>query len=380
MKPELTLINGKIITSERIFCGSVRVIDGMIRAVDSGMSSVKEAVDLNGDYILPGLIELHTDHLERHFSPRPGVRWPSIAATLSHDAAVTAAGITTVFDALAIGDTVENSQRLRDLQGMIEAIKMAQEKNLLRSEHYLHLRCEIGYPHVLELFEPLVRDGLVKLVSLMDHTPGQRQFTRIEKLFEYYQGKYGFTEKEMEKLMVERQENQKIFASHHRRALIRICADLGIPVASHDDTTVEHIVEAVSEGVVLSEFPTTMEAAKAAKGYGLKILMGSPNLVLGGSHSGNASALELARVGCVDILSSDYVPASLLHGVFLLHQKLGLPLPHAVAMVTSHPAELVNLKDRGEIKIGKRADLIQVRVEEGLPVVTGVWRRGQQIF
>lgn len=380
MKPELILTNGKIITPEMIFRGSIQVIDGLIHAIDSGKSLVKGALDLDGRYILPGLIELHTDHLEHHFSPRPGVRWPPIAATLSHDAAVTAAGITTVFDALAIGDTVENSQRLSDLQVMIEAIKTAQEKNLLRAEHYLHLRCEIGYPHVLELFEPLVRDDQVKLVSLMDHTPGQRQFTRIEKLFEYYQGKHGFTEKEMEKLVAERQENQKSFASRHRRALISICEELEIPVASHDDTTVEHIMEAVAEGVVLCEFPTTIEAAKAANVYGLKILMGAPNLVLGGSHSGNVSALELAKAGCVDILSSDYVPTSLLHGVFLLHQKLGLPLPHVVAMVTSHPAELVNLKDRGEIKIEKRADLVQIHMEEGLPVVMGVWRRGQQIF
>lgn len=380
MKKELILTDGEIVTPENVFRGIVQIINGMIHAVDSGKSSIKGAVDLNGHYLLPGLIELHTDHLERHFCPRPGVRWPSMAATLSYDAAVTAAGITTVFDALAIGDTVEDSSRLRDLHGMIEAVNTAQEKNLLRSEHYLHLRCEIGYPHVMELFESLVLDRRVKLVSVMDHTPGQRQFTQIEKLFEYYQGKYGFTDNEMEMLVVKRQENQKKFALSHRRELIRICEALGIPMASHDDSTVDHIVEAVSEGIVLCEFPTTLEAARAANLYGLKILMGAPNLVLGGSHSGNASALELAKAGCLDILSSDYVPASLLHGAFLLHHKLGFPLPDVVAMVTSHPARLVKLEERGEITIGKRADLIQVRLEDGLPVVEGVWRNGQQIF
>ena len=380
MKKESILTNGQIVTPEGVFRGTVQVIDGMIHALDSGSSSASGAVGLNGHYLMPGLIELHTDHLERHFCPRPGVKWPSLAATLSHDAAVTAAGITTVFDALAIGDTVENSSRLRDLQGMIEAIQTAQKKNLFRSEHYLHLRCEIGYPHVVEFFEPLVRNGLVKLVSIMDHTPGQRQFTKIEKLFEYYRGKYGFTEGEMEKLVVERQENQRHFASRHRRELIRSCEVLGVPVASHDDSTVDHIVEAVSEGIVLCEFPTTLEAAKAARFHGMKVLMGAPNLVLGGSHSGNASALDLARMGCLDILSSDYVPASLLHGAFLLHRDLGFSLSDVIAMVTSHPARLVNLEDRGEITMGKRADFIQVRVEDGLPVVKGAWRCGQQIF
>jgi alpha-D-ribose 1-methylphosphonate 5-triphosphate diphosphatase len=326
------------------------------------------------------LIELHTDNLEKHFVPRPGVRWPSMAAMLSHDASIIAAGITTVFDAVAVGDTVEKCTRLRDLQEMVDAIQAAQEKKMLRADHFLHLRCEIGYPQVLDLFESFVHDPLVRFASLMDHTPGQRQFTRIEKLYQYYQGKYGFTQTEMERLVQQRLENQGRFARKHRVALLEICRRLWLPVASHDDTTAEHVIEAASEGIVVSEFPTTIEAARTARRLGLNVLAGGPNLVLGGSHSGNVSALELARLHLVDIFSSDYVPASLIQSVFLIHHELETPLPEAVAKITIRPAQIANLADRGAILLGNRADLIRVRLYHSIPVIRTVWRSGQVVF
>ncbi len=380
MKKELILTNGQIVTPEEVFSGTVRLVDQEIRSIDQGRSPILTGIDLEGDFLVPGLIELHTDNLEKHFSPRPGVRWPSMAAILSHDASVIASGITTVLDALAVGDTLEDSARLRDLREMADAVRSAQKNGFLRSEHLLHMRCEVGYPKVLEMFEFFLHDPDVKLVSLMDHTPGQRQFTKVEKLFQYYQGRYGLTTEQMERLIHSRQENQKVYASKHRAALVEMCRKLGIPLASHDDTTFDHVMESASEGIVISEFPTTVDAAEAARHYGLSILMGCPNLVLGGSHSGNISALELAKRGLLDILSSDYVPASLIHGAFLLHQELGVSLPDAFATVTVNPARIAKLHDRGCIRPGKRADLIQVRIDRALPVVRKVWRCGEQVF
>ncbi|MGQ9645119.1 MAG: alpha-D-ribose 1-methylphosphonate 5-triphosphate diphosphatase, partial [Thermodesulfobacteriota bacterium] len=380
MKGEIILSDGLIVTPEEVVRGTVTVKKGMIDAIDHGRSSLLDRIDLEGDYLLPGLIELHTDHLERHFVPRPGVRWPPLAAILSHDAAVASAGITTVFDALAIGEILENSARVRDLQNMVQAIQTAQDKRMLRSEHLIHLRCEVGYPRVMELLDGLIDHSLVKFVSLMDHTPGQRQFTRIEKFVQYYQGKYGFSNEQMERLIIERQENQKRYAPRYRKEIIGICKQLHLPVASHDDTTVDHVMEAATDGIVLSEFPTTLEAAEAARSYGLSILMGAPNLVLGGSHSGNASALELGKRGLLDILSSDYVPSSLIQGAFLLHQGLDIPLPEAIATVTVTPARISNLDDRGALQVGKRADLIRVKWDPPMPIVRNVWRDGQQIF
>lgn len=380
MKREMVLTNAQIITRNELFRGTVRVMDGIITGIDRGKSMGLPSIDLEEDYLLPGLVELHTDNLEKHFVPRPGVRWPSMAAMLSHDASIVAAGITTVFDALAIGDSLENSTRLRDLKEMVEAIETAQEKGILRADHFLHLRCEIGYPQVLDLFESFVNDPLVKFTSLMDHTPGQRQFTRIEKFHQYYQGKYGFTQAEMEKLVRQRLENQVKYARKHRAALLEVCRRLGLPVASHDDTTADHVIEAASEGIVVSEFPTTIEAAQTARRLGLNVLVGGPNLVLGGSHSGNVSALELARLHLVDVFSSDYVPGSLIQGVFLMHQQLEVPLPEAVAKITINPAQIASLADRGAIQLGNRADLIRVKLDRSIPVIRNVWRSGQIVF
>lgn len=337
-------------------------------------------IDFKGDYLLPGLIDLHTDHLERHFVPRPGVSWPSLAAILSHDAAVASAGITTVFDALAIGDTLENSARVRDLQDMVQTIQTVQDKGILRAEHLMHLRCEVGYPRVMELLDGLIDHPLVNFVSLMDPTPGQRQFTRIEKLFQYYQGKFGFNDEQMQQLITERQINQERYASGHRKEILKRCEKFQLPVASHDDTTVDHVMESALDGIVLCEFPTTLEAADTARFYGLSILMGAPNLILGGSHSGNVSALELGKRGLLDILSSDYVPSSLIQGVFLLYEELNMPLPEALATVTGHPSRISNLDDRGALEVGKRADLVRVKWDSSMPIIQEVWKGGQQIF
>lgn len=380
MKKKTVFTNGKIVTPGEVFSGTLRVAEGVIQEVDPGVSRLSSAVDLEGDYLLPGLIELHTDALERHFVPRPGVRWPETAAVLSHDAAIMAAGITTVFDALALGDTQENSERILELDTMAGSVKTARAHGLLRVDHFLHLRCEVCYPEVVSLFRSFDGEPLVKLVSLMDHTPGQRQFTRLEKFLQYYQGKFSLSDGEAEELIRRRKENQKKYSREHRETIVGLCRNRGLPLASHDDTTLQHVQEAASEGVVISEFPTTLEAARAAREAGLVILMGAPNMVIGRSHSGNVSALELARSGLLDILSSDYVPSSLLHGAFLLHHKMGWGLPEAMKLITLNPARVAGLEDRGELGEGKRADLIQVRDHGGMPIIRGVWRVGRQIL
>jgi alpha-D-ribose 1-methylphosphonate 5-triphosphate diphosphatase len=380
MKQELLLTNAMLVTPREVFRGTLHVKSGIIFDLEHTQRPYGQGIDLEGNYLLPGLVELHTDHLENHIAPRPGVRWPSLAAVLSHDSAVVTSGITTVFDALAIGDWKENRCRMRDLEEMTQAVANAQRKNILRADHFLHLRCEVAYPRVLEIFEKLVEEPLVKLVSLMDHTPGQRQFTSLKKMYQYYQGKYGLSEEQIMQLVVERENNQRQYAQKHRKEIVHITKELGLPLASHDDTTDEHVMQAASEGVILCEFPTTLEAALAARRFGLNILMGAPNLVLGGSHSGNASAMEFGKRGLLDILSSDYVPSSLLAGAFLLHQELDLSLPGAIASVTYTPAQIVHLHDRGALEVGKRADLVCVKWNPPLPIVTHVWKDGKQIF
>ncbi len=378
--PERIIANARIVLRNEVVHGTVKLARGRIAAVDSGNTAIKGAEDWDGHWLLPGLVELHTDNLEKHFSPRPGVHWPGLPAVLAHDAQVAAAGITTVFDSLALGEVKPGGIRAGQLDGMLAAINTARERRLLRTEHLLHLRCEISTEGIVELFDRLAQDPSLRLVSLMDHTPGQRQFVELAKYREYYQGKYGLNDTEMADFTARQIENQEKFSAANRRAIVERCRGKMLSLASHDDATPEHVAEAAAEGITLSEFPTTMVAARSAQQRGIAVMMGAPNVVRGGSHSGNISAHELASAGFLDCLSSDYVPSSLLHAAFLLTRDAGWTLPRAVASVSATPAALATLPDRGEIRAGLRADVIRVQESHGIPVVHEVLREGRRIL
>jgi len=374
--------NARVVTPDDVFLGSVVVEDGLVAAVEPRPQAVRSAagstVDVDGDYLVPGVVELHTDVLERHAIPRPGVHWPEVPAVLAYDSQLVGAGITTVLDSLAIGYLVDTGQRPRDPRPLVDAIRTARAASLLRADHYLHMRCEVSTELVVQDFTPFADDPMVRLVSLMDHAPGQRQFVDVAKYREYNQGRYGLTDAQLDALVERRLEERARYADEHRAAITALCRKHGLPVASHDDATVAHVDEAMQAGAAIAEFPTTLEAAQAAHEYGLAVLAGAPNLVRGQSHSGNVPAAELAARGWLDVLSSDYVPASVLHGAFLLHLRHGMSLPRAIATVSATPARRVGLDDRGAVVAGKRADLVRVRVAGDVVVVRGVWCGGER--
>ncbi|MES2819815.1 MAG: alpha-D-ribose 1-methylphosphonate 5-triphosphate diphosphatase [Pseudomonadota bacterium] len=381
MPAEQIFTNAQLVTAERSFMGTLVVRDGLILAVEEGRSRLPAAQDLDGDYLLPGLVELHTDNLEKYMSPRPGVDWPSASAVLTHDAQIVASGITTVFDALAIGDVNPRGKRMQQLPAMLEAIARAAALGQTRAEHRLHLRCELCHPDTLAVFRDLVEHPLVQLVSVMDHSPGQRQFAQEAKYREYYMGKYHLSEAEMDAFIDEQMANSRQYSDPHRRAIADYCQVRGLALASHDDATLAHVQESAGFGMRIAEFPTTLEAARASHERGLQVLMGAPNIVRGGSHSGNIAGSELARLGVLDILSSDYYPASLLQAaVQLAGQDNGYDLPRAIATVSLAPARAAGLSDRGELRVGLRADLLQARVEQGQAVIQQVWRQGKRVF
>jgi alpha-D-ribose 1-methylphosphonate 5-triphosphate diphosphatase len=376
---ELVLANTRVVMRDEVFPGAVHIVAGRIVDVAPACAAAATATDLEGDYLIPGIVELHTDVLEKHAFPRPGARWPEVAAVVAHDAQLIGAGITTVLDSLAVGYVYDGGQRARDPVALIGAIRAARDRGLLKAEHLLHLRCEVSTEHVVADFAPHAADSLLRLVSLMDHAPGQRQFTSVAKYREYNQGKYGMSDTQMDELIAKRLADRARYGDAHRAAILRVCEAGRLPLASHDDATTAHVEEAAKAGMVIAEFPTTLEAARAAKAYGLAVIAGAPNLVMGGSHSGNIPAADLAAEGLLDILSSDYVPASALHGAFLLHRRHGWALPDAIACVTATPAERIGLDDRGEIAPGRRADLVRVRLVDDLPIVVAVWRDGQRV-
>lgn len=387
MLNEQILTHAKIVTAERVFTGTVVLRDGLISEVDDRLSQLPQAQNLNGDYLLPGLVELHTDNLEKHLSPRPGVDWPSASAVMSHDAQIIAAGITTVFDALSIGDVNPKGKRMQQLPGMVDAIAKANAADMTRAEHRLHLRCEVCHPDTLSVFRDLVEQPLVQLVSVMDHSPGQRQFALESKYREYYMGKYHLSSEQMDAFIVEQVANSKTYSDRYRRAIVDICLPRGLSVASHDDATLAHVEESAGYGMSIAEFPTTLEAAQGCRRMGMSVLMGAPNIVRGGSHSGNIAAATLAEEGLLDILSSDYYPASLLQAAFTLGAQLdaaddstGAGLARAVTTVSLAPARSAGLHDRGEIRVGLRADLIHARAIGTLPVIQQVWRQAKRVF
>lgn len=378
---DMIFTNARVVTADEVVDGTVHVQRGEITEISDGRSNVPSAIDIDGDYLLPGFVELHTDNLEKHFAPRPGVSWPQVPAVLAHDAQLAAAGITTVLDALSVGDLNENSGRLQNLTNMATAIADARDRDLLRADHFLHLRCEVSHGGMIELFEDYQDNVYVRLVSLMDHTPGQRQFTRLDKYAEYFQGKYGMSDDQLARFMDEKRVNQERYSAPNRAAIVERCRERGIPMASHDDATPAHVDEALDNGVTVAEFPTTVEAATKAHDAGLKVLMGAPNIVLGGSHSGNVSAMDLGQAGVLDIVSSDYVPSSIIQGVFRLWREgAKKTLPDAVATVSKTPADIADLTDRGEIAAGKKADLIRVAMDGDTPVVVSVWREGIRVI
>jgi alpha-D-ribose 1-methylphosphonate 5-triphosphate diphosphatase len=389
MSRETVLSNARIVLDEEVEYGSVLIRDGLIADIGSGASAA--GVDLGGDHLLPGLVELHTDHLERHFTPRPGVQWDPVPAALASDAQLAAAGVTTVLDAVRIGSALnQNDAAAAAARVLADSIEQAADAGLLRADHAIHVRCEVAAEDCLDAFSEFGDDPHVRLVSLMDHTPGQRQYADMELFKRYQIAKGNVTESGFAAYVGPLIERSARYADVHRRTIAGLAAERSIPLATHDDATPEHVAESVELGVRISEFPTTVLAASVADKHGQLIVMGAPNIVRGGSQSGNVAAAELLGLGLLDILSSDYVPSSPLQAIFQLWADGAMGLADGAKLVSGNPARAVSLDDRGAIAIGKRADLVQVRPHDlpatgrhprgrRVPVVRSVYRQGARV-
>ncbi|GAB3347437.1 alpha-D-ribose 1-methylphosphonate 5-triphosphate diphosphatase [Lysobacter tyrosinilyticus] len=375
MTYETVLDNARLVLADEVIDGHLVLRGGRIHAVGQGRVSQPAAIDCDGDLLLPGLVELHTDNLEKHLLPRPGAFWPADAAVVAHDAQLLASGITTALDALSVGDDAEESPL--DPVVTVQALERAHRAGRLRVDHHLHLRCELPCPDLPARLEPLLEQPRLRLLSLMDHTPGQRQFRDLER-YRAYSSRHGVAWDEagfaarLERLRAQ----QHAYATPHRAYVLTQALARGVRVASHDDADATHVEQALACNASIAEFPVTLEAARAAHAAGLHVLAGAPNLVRGGSHSGNVAVAELAAQGTLSLLSSDYVPASLLHAVFLLARLPGWTLAAAVATASATPARAVGFDDRGVLAAGRRADVLRVHASGPVPVVQGVWISG----
>ena len=369
------LARATLVLPDRTVRGHIRWEGGRIVEIGEGDAVPEGAAPVAGDVVMPGLVELHTDNLERHIEPRPGVDWPRDAALVAHDRELAGAGITTVFDAMRVGSSTDGRDYAAYARGLATELIRLRAAGALRIDHRLHLRAEICSETLLEELDAFGPQDAVGLVSLMDHTPGQRQFRDVEKLRAYYEGKHGAVPGGFEAHVARLKSQRSRVGDAHEAGAVAHARRLGAVLASHDDTTAGQVAASAAHGVALAEFPTTREAALACRAAGIPVMMGAPNVIRGGSHSGNVAAMELAAEGLLDILSSDYVPAALLLAAWRLGADWG-DLPRAVATVTAAPAAAAGLRDRGRLAVGARADLLRIDAGGGVPLVMGAWSGG----
>jgi alpha-D-ribose 1-methylphosphonate 5-triphosphate diphosphatase len=380
MTTQTILANATLVLPGQTLRGQVRLEDGRIADLAEGTAVPAGAIDCAGDLVMPGLIELHTDNLERHIAPRPKVDWPHAAAIIAHDAELASVGITTVFDALRVGSVVSNKKANYGeyARALADEILGLRADGALKISHFLHLRAEVCSETLVAELDKFGHDDRIGIVSLMDHTPGARQFRDLSKLKDYYIGKHGISDPDWDHHVATQLALKDRFGAVHEAAAVAAARRYGAVLASHDDTDTAHVVQSAAHGAHLAEFPTTTEAALACHAHGIKVMMGAPNLIRGGSHSGNVAARDLAEADLLDIISSDYVPSSLLSAALMLGDIWG-DTARGIATATAAPAEAAGLPDRGLLAVGARADVIRVTRIGSAGAVRGVWVQGRRV-
>ncbi|AXI10871.1 alpha-D-ribose 1-methylphosphonate 5-triphosphate diphosphatase [Oceanobacillus zhaokaii] len=373
------IANGKIVTEEAIISGFAVVIEGEhIQAIipEEEASKYPDAalVDANGGYISPGFIDIHSDYIETIVSPRPTSMMDLNISLREAEKILISHGITTMFHSLSFyREDVFTHKPMRypkNAQRLVDAIEATHnELHLIR--HRLHARFEIDNIDEVDRLVENIENDKVHLLSFMDHTPGQGQYRDLEVYRDTLKGYRELTDDEVNVIIKERQ-NSTFMTMEKIKQVADIAISKGIAVASHDDDNIKKLELVKSFGTTISEFPITLEVAKKAKELGLQTIAGAPNVLLGGSHSGNLSAAEAIKHDCVDILCSDYYPAALLHAIFELSEKYGNDLHRMFMMVTLNPAKAVRMDDElGSIKPGKKADILIIeRMDDGYPMLT----------
>jgi len=377
----LTLFSRQIITPTAPLCGNLVIENGLIRDIVPSEQPASGAEDLGDDLLIPGLVDIHTDNLEKHFQPRPGAQWDPVGAALAHDGQCAAAGITTVFDSLSLHGRKEGLDRKDALAPMIEGVDYAARHDMLRVDHLLHLRAEVTNPELIDLMEPYRHHPRLRLLSVMDHTPGQRQTADVKRFEERLVSSGHGAHEVAEMLATHTAWRDQSAAPANRAYVVAMAHKESIPLMSHDDENVDHVEESWDNGCVASEFPVSIAAARLTHERGMFNVMGAPNFVRGASHSGNLGARDCAAAGLLDVLASDYIPLSMIRAAFQLTEApFNWTIEAAIATVTDNPARIAGLSDRGAIVEGRRADLVRISYHNrAWPIVLRVWHGGRLV-
>jgi len=372
----IAIKNGKIITPEQIIENKILLIDGdKITGLSDSADGAEKVVNAHGRYIMPGIIDIHSDKIEQYIQPRPTSQVDFEFAIKTCERDLLSAGITTMFHSLSLFQdeifgksiirTKENVQKIADLISNIHL-----RNHLIH--HRFHLRIEIDNLEAFDIVSDMIKQGKAHMISFMDHTPGQGQYSDLtvyQDTISKYNGK------EIDTLgfdgVLEYHKNKNTLSFEQLKALSKLARENGIAVASHDDDTDQKLELNKKIGVDISEFPISLDVAKSAKAQGFYTLIGAANILRNGSHSGNLSATEAILEDCADIICSDYYPAAILNSIFIMHKKHGIPLPQMVNRTTLNPAKAVKIDNEyGSIETGKKADFLIVDILDGYPVIT----------
>lgn len=382
--------NGKIVTENGILEGynlivEEDIISKIIRSDKSVQLWDYEIIDANEGYLTPGFIDIHSDYIENMVSPRPTSIMNFGLGLKECEKILLTSGITTMYHSLSFykDDEFSSNKEIRKTENVKKLVKeinnTSNEEHLIR--HRFHARFEVDNFRDLSILEQYIKEKSVHLISFMDHTPGQGQYRDLEV---YRNTLKGYTEKkdgEIDRIIKERKGREKL-TINNMREIVNIARENNISVASHDDDTIDKLEFVKDIGMNISEFPITIDVAKKAREMGLYTIAGAPNVIIGGSHSGNLSAAEAIMEESIDILCSDYYPQALLHSIFILKDEYNQKLSDVVNMVTLNPAKALKIdKLYGSIEEGKKADLLIIN-EDYLerPALSKVFVDGKLVF
>jgi len=382
----IAIENGKTITPDQIIEDQVLLIGGdRILGFANSAKGAERVVNAHGRYVIPGLIDVHSDKIEQYISPRPTSQVDFEFALKTCERDLLGAGITTIYHSLSLfadeifgKSPLRTRENVKEIAGLIANIHL---RNHLIHNRF-HLRIEIDNMEAFDIVRDMIGQGDVHLISFMDHTPGQGQYSDLAM---YHDAVIKYNGKEIEALgfdgVLEHHKNKSMLSLKQLKELAALAREKGLAVASHDDDTDKKLALNKEIGVDISEFPITIDVAKAAKECGLYTVVGAANILRNGSHSGNLSATEAVLEDCADIICSDYYPAAILHSIFMMHSKYGVPLPQMVNRATLTPAKATKIdKDYGSVEVGKKADLLIVDVLDGYPVITHAFVDGRTTY
>lgn len=377
-----SIYNAKIVTPDEVINNGSVIIDKgkIIEITDEVIITGENSIDAENNFLLPGFIDMHSDSIEKEIESRPGTYLATNIAIVELDKKLSASGVTTIYHSVSFADEVLIVIRSLDVvESIIREIKRLKDKLLINT--FVHARYEITYTSGLPVIENLVKENMIDLISIMDHTPGQGQFKTTEQIKGYYGDRFGVDEESINNLVETRMSVRESFGEQNAKKMLDIALENKIPVASHDDDTAEQIVNAKKKGITISEFPITLEAVKAAHENNLYIALGSPNILRGYSHNKNLSARDLIKDGYGDIICSDYIPSTLLHAFFVLVDNKIRTICEAAKLFSTNPATALGLSDRtGSITEGLNADLIIVEHDKEIPRIKNTLVGGRMVY